>query len=167
MRRIAPKSRALLLIPIVVMAAALAQGRARAVDYQDIGATKVWVNTGSGVYHCPGTRWYGNTKQGQYMTEKEAQGKGFRPDHGKACGSGETTTVPPSTQPSRTKPQSEAQAVRAGEGNPDTKVWVNTSLGVYHCPGTRWYGNTKSGKYMTQKEAQADGDRPAYGKPCQ
>ncbi len=34
-------------------------------------------------------------------------------------------------------------------GNPDVKVWVNTRSGVYHCPGTRWYGNTKQGEYMT------------------
>src|SRR2546423_138392 len=38
-------------------------------------------------------------------------------------------------------------------GNPNVTVWVNTNSGVYHCPHTRWYGNTKNGKYMTQKEA--------------
>jgi hypothetical protein len=38
-----------------------------------------WVNTASGVYHYPGTRWYGQTKQGQYMTEAEARAKGYRP----------------------------------------------------------------------------------------
>src|ERR1044072_6792609 len=48
-------------------------------------------------------------------------------------------------------------------GNPDVKVWVNTNSGVYHCPGTRWYGKTKSGQFMTQREAQAKGYRPAYG----
>jgi hypothetical protein len=53
-----------------------------------------------------------------------------------------------------------------GQGNPNAKVWVNTKSGVYHCPGTRWYGNTKEGKYMTQKEAQAAGYRPAYGAVC-
>ena len=26
---------------------------------------RVWVNTGSGVYHCPGTRYYGNTARGE------------------------------------------------------------------------------------------------------
>ncbi len=52
-------------------------------------------------------------------------------------------------------------------GNPDVKVWVNTNSGVYHCPGTRWYGNTKKGEYMTQKKAQAKNYRPAYGKVCQ
>jgi hypothetical protein len=47
-----------------------------------------------------------------------------------------------------------------------TKVWVNTSSGVYHCPGTRWYGATKHGEYMTEKQAQEAGNRPAYGNTC-
>ena len=51
-------------------------------------------------------------------------------------------------------------------GNLNVLVWVNTNSGVYHCPNTRWYGKTKSGKYMTQKEAQAKGYRPAYGIAC-
>jgi len=46
------------------------------------------------------------------------------------------------------------------------RVWVNTDSGVYHCPGTRWYGNTKYGEYMTQREAIDDGNRPAYGNVC-
>lgn len=60
--------------------------------------------------------------------------------------------------------------VNSGEpdrsGTRDVIVWVNTNTGVYHCPNTRWYGKTKSGKYMTQKEAQAKGYRPAYGAVC-
>lgn len=51
-------------------------------------------------------------------------------------------------------------------GNPKVKVWVNTNSGVYHCPGTRWYGKTKSGQFMTQREAQSKGYRPAYGSVC-
>jgi hypothetical protein len=51
-------------------------------------------------------------------------------------------------------------------GNPNVTVWVNTQSGVYHCANTRWYGNTKSGTYMTQKEAQAKGYRPAHGSAC-
>jgi hypothetical protein len=51
-------------------------------------------------------------------------------------------------------------------GNPGVTVWVNTQSGVYHCANTRWYGNTKSGTYMTQKEAQAKGYRPAHGSVC-
>jgi hypothetical protein len=48
----------------------------------------------------------------------------------------------------------------------EIKVWVNTNSGVYHCPGTRWYGTTKHGKYMGECAAIKDGNRPAYGKAC-
>lgn len=41
----------------------------------------------------------------------------------------------------------------------DTVVWVNLSTGVYHYPGQRWYGNTKNGAFMCEKEAKAVGDR--------
>ena len=41
-------------------------------------AGTVWVNTDSGVYHKPGSRWYGKTKQGKYMTEADAQKAGYR-----------------------------------------------------------------------------------------
>jgi hypothetical protein len=41
------------------------------------------------------------------------------------------------------------------------QVWVNTKTGVYHYPGTRWYGNTKNGKYMSEQDAIKEGDRPA------
>ncbi len=40
---------------------------------------KVWVNTDSGVYHYAGERWYGATKEGEYMTEAAAKKAGYRP----------------------------------------------------------------------------------------
>ena len=66
----------------------------------------------------------------------------------------------PATQQGFASPAPQSQ------GNPNVRVWVNTSSGVYHCPGSRWYGNTKRGEYMSQKQAQEKGYRPAYGKPC-
>lgn len=40
-------------------------------------AGKVWVNTRSGAYWRPGTKYYGKTKQGEYMTEGEARKAGY------------------------------------------------------------------------------------------
>ncbi len=48
----------------------------------------------------------------------------------------------------------------------EIRVWVNTNSGIYHCPGTRWYGKTKQGKYMSECEAMKAGYRAAYYRPC-
>lgn len=32
----------------------------------------------------------------------------------------------------------------------DTRMRVNTSSGVYHCPGTRYYGATKRSRYASE-----------------
>ena len=51
-------------------------------------------------------------------------------------------------------------------GVPTIKVWVDTQYSFYHCPNTKLYGKTKQGVYMTQKQAQDRGYRPAYGTFC-
>lgn len=41
----------------------------------------------------------------------------------------------------------------------DEVVWLNTSSGIYHEKGMRWYGKTRHGAYVCRKEADAAGDR--------
>jgi hypothetical protein len=42
-------------------------------------------------------------------------------------------------------------------------VWVNTESHIYHKQGSRFYGKTKHGKYITEAEAISEGDRAAKG----
>ncbi len=43
------------------------------------GNGKVWVNKDTKVFHREGDRWYGKTKNGEYMTERDAIAQGYRP----------------------------------------------------------------------------------------
>jgi micrococcal nuclease len=133
---------------------------------------RVWVNTGSGVYHCPGTRYYGNTARGEYLTEAEAQQRGHRPAGGRVCAPAAVSPAPASQSseapPARplAVPQGTAALTSAASSQADIKVWVNTSSKVYHCPDTRYYGSTARGEYMPEAQAKSEGHRPAGGKVC-
>src|SRR2546426_8534252 len=49
----------------------------------------------------------------------------------------------------------------AGASAQSISVWVNTHSGVYHCPGSRYYGVTKAGRFMSDETARTAGFRPA------
>lgn len=46
---------------------------------------EVWVNTGSGVYHCPSSAYYRATDAGEMVSEREALAAGYLPSGGRAC----------------------------------------------------------------------------------
>lgn len=62
-----------------------APAQATAAAAPAAGSGKVWVNTRSKIYHCEGSKFYGNTKEGEYMSEADAQAKGYNANRKKVC----------------------------------------------------------------------------------
>jgi hypothetical protein len=52
-------------------------------------------------------------------------------------------------------------AVTPAPGGGNGLVWVNTETHVYHKEGSRFYGKTKKGKYVSEADAIKEGDRAA------
>ncbi|WP_075595592.1 hypothetical protein [Novacetimonas hansenii] len=50
---------------------------------------------------------------------------------------------------------STAQAAPSCPG--DTVVWLNQTTGIYHLPGDHWFGHTKRGAYVCEKQAVENG----------
>jgi hypothetical protein len=44
----------------------------------------------------------------------------------------------------------------------DKLVWVNTRSHIYHFKGERYFGSTKEGKFICEREADKEGDRPTW-----
>lgn len=113
--------------------------------------TRVWVNKDTKIYHCPGSIYYGKTRNGEFMEEAQARGYGNRAVEGQGCRNVVTDGRAP-------LPVSTNAALRM--------VWVNTESGVYHCPNTADWGSTRRGRYLTESDASVSEHRPANGKKC-
>ena len=150
-KRLAPTAR---LVAVAVAAALLAPAVARPHG-GGLDALGCHHDRKAGGHHC-----LRGPLAGRFFGSKAEAVAALGRDAAQGDGSGQ----PPVRQPSPSR-RSEAPSGSAA-GNPSARVWVNTNSGVYHCPGTRWYGATKEGTYMTQAEAQKRGHRPGHGKLC-
>lgn len=118
----------------------------------------VWVNTGSGVYHCQGSRFFEATAEGQLAPESTAHAMGYRPADGYFCGDSAAVVA-------RDSARTAADTSGLPE-HPGPNVWVNTASGIYHCPGSQYYRATADGELMPERSAREAGHRPAGGKLC-
>jgi hypothetical protein len=64
----------------------------------------------------------------------------------------------PTASPATTTGSAEPNATPAPGGG-HGMVWVNTESHIYHKEGSRFYGKTKQGKYMSEADAIKEGDR--------
>jgi hypothetical protein len=113
-----------------------------------------------------GSNYFGSTKQGACSGHG-----GIKEWHGTTAPSAANPAAPTTSKPSQPSAATSAtpqtstgkSAATAGAAG---QVWVNKSSKVYHCPGTQWYGKTKSGEYMSEAEAKAQGFHADHGKSC-
>ena len=78
-----------------------------------------------------------------------------------ASTSSASTTDASSTQDSKARGSATSATAQKPAEKSAGMVWVNTTTGVYHKPGTRWYGKTKKGKYMLETDAIKAGYKAA------
>ena len=70
-------------------------------------------------------------------------------------------TARPAVSPSPAGRTTEEATNPPAPGGGHGQVWVNTETGVYHREGSRFYGTTRKGKYMTEQDAIQAGYKPA------
>jgi hypothetical protein len=67
--------------------------------------------------------------------------------------------TPPFAQPTAVVAQFPTAQIAQSHCPKDTVVWLNLPRMIWHYKGQRWYGRTKNGAYVCQKEAAASGAR--------
>ena len=117
--------------------------------------------------------------QGQSPTQGESLAAS--PSPAEKAASPSTTgspTASPKEKPARKKAKTETKARPAASPAPAGRtteeaanppapggghglVWVNTETHVYHREGSRFYGTTRQGKYMTEQDAIQAGNKAA------
>lgn len=115
-----------------------------------------------------GTYYTGATKKGACHGHKGVKdwygATAATPEKAPAAAAAPTPVPTPAAPAPKAKPTANAAAPAPGGG--PGQVWLNTKTNVYHCTGTKYYGTTKAGAYMTEVEAKAKGAHADHGKAC-
>ena len=69
---------------------------------------------------------------------------------------------PAAANPAPARAASAKGAATPAAGGGHGLVWVNTESHVYHKEGSRFYGTTKKGKYVSEADAIKEGDKAAH-----
>ena len=69
----------------ILIATGLAEAPAQAVHFHGDPDLKVWVDTHTALYYCPGDELYGKSPNGHYTTQREAQADRFEPAERSVC----------------------------------------------------------------------------------
>lgn len=65
----------------------------------------------------------------------------------------------------RLAPAPPAAATLAG-ADAHIKVWADLKTALYYCPGSAYYGQTRSGRFMSQADARLSNFEPAERRAC-
>jgi hypothetical protein len=76
-----------------------------------------------------------------------------------ASNSAATPAATPATTPAAKKHKAPEPQASQAPGGGNGQVWVNTESHVFHKEGSKWYGKTKHGKYMSEADAVKEGDK--------
>lgn len=116
---------------------------------------------GSMTVHC---------KDGTTQTVSTTKGachghKGIDKSASKSASGAAASSTPAAASKSKAMPEPAAAPAAGGGAG---QVWVNTGskTKTYHCQGSKWYGKTKQGKYMSAADAQAAGYHAAKNEKC-